>query len=161
MRLVHYGFCWTGLLTEYVYANIFNNIFGMTVDVNISVMDTGVLAFRTADPHACPLCVLTAWSPPPPPPPPPPPTDLQAHKYFNWLRHSDLCDGDKILVIIASGNGLIPVWCQVSVWTNDYILSTGHLGKILWHFNHNTNIFHSEYWTQWHPYSSGVKWVNN
>ena len=52
MRLVHYGFCWTGLLIEYVYANIFNNVFGMTVDVNISVMDTGVLAFRTADPHA-------------------------------------------------------------------------------------------------------------
>ena len=40
MGLLHYGICWTGLLTEYVYANILDNIFGMTVYVNISVIDT-------------------------------------------------------------------------------------------------------------------------
>ena len=39
MRLVHYGICWTGLLSEYVYANLFDNIFGMTDYVNISVID--------------------------------------------------------------------------------------------------------------------------
>ena len=37
--MVHYGICWTGLLSEYVYANIFDNIFGMTDYVNISVID--------------------------------------------------------------------------------------------------------------------------
>ena len=36
---MHYGICWTGLLSEYVYANIFDNIFGMTDYVNISVID--------------------------------------------------------------------------------------------------------------------------
>ena len=40
IRLVHYGICWTGLLSEYVYANIFANIFGMTDYVNISVIDS-------------------------------------------------------------------------------------------------------------------------
>ena len=35
-----FGICETALLTEYVYANIFDNIFGMTVDANISVIDT-------------------------------------------------------------------------------------------------------------------------
>ena len=39
MRMLHYGICWTGLLSEYVYANIFDNIFGMTDHVNISVID--------------------------------------------------------------------------------------------------------------------------
>ena len=39
MRMVHYGICWTGLLSEYVYANIFDNIFGMADHVNISVID--------------------------------------------------------------------------------------------------------------------------
>ena len=60
MGLVHYGICWTGLLTESVYANIFDNIFGMTIDVNISVMDTLVQPFKTSR-LTCPLCVLTAW----------------------------------------------------------------------------------------------------
>ena len=46
--------------------------------------------------------------------------------------------GDKILVSIASGNGLIPVWCWVSVWTNDYILSIGPLRK-------NSVIFQPQY----------------
>ena len=58
MGLVHYGVCRTCPLT--VYANIFDNIFGMTVDVNISVMDTLVQAFKTSRP-ICPLYVLTAW----------------------------------------------------------------------------------------------------
>ena len=50
--LLHYGICWTGLLNEYVYANILDNIFGMTVYVNISVIDT----FVQADPHVTFVC---------------------------------------------------------------------------------------------------------
>ena len=47
MGLVDYwvGVCWTGLLTaESVYANIFDNIFGMKIYANISVVDTLVQA---------------------------------------------------------------------------------------------------------------------
>ena len=38
-------------------------------------------------------------------------------------------NGDTILVIIVSGNGLSPVWCQLSVWTSDFISSIGPLGN--------------------------------
>ena len=36
-----------------------------------------------------------------------------------------------ILVKIGSGNGLYPAWCQVIVWTNDDLLSTGPLARNL------------------------------
>ena len=65
MGLGHYSICWTGLLTEYVYANIFDNIFGVTVDVNISVMDTLVQSFKTLgkQTHVSPLCAHSMGSP--------------------------------------------------------------------------------------------------
>ena len=42
--------------------------------------------------------------------------------------HLFLPNGNKIVVFIASGNCLSPIWCEVSDLTNDYTLSIGPLG---------------------------------
>ena len=51
----------------------------------------------------------------------------QAHTCLNSLRPSDRLAA--ILVTTTSANGLSPVWCQVSAWTNCHILSIKPIWK--------------------------------
>ena len=55
---------------------------------------------------------------------------------YRWCNYASI-----IWVIIGSGNGLSPVWCQAIAWSNDasQVHQTANKGKR--NFNQNTNIF--------------------
>ena len=48
------------LITEYVYVDIFRNIFGITFYINISVTHTHVQSENIKSKPTCLLCLLTA-----------------------------------------------------------------------------------------------------
>ena len=98
-------------VSEYIYADLFQTIFGGTHYVNIGVIETLVhpRKIKTKTP-TCPLCVLTAcgqW------PRLDYPLIYMAQNNLNSLRPSDPI-WLQILVIIGSGND-ISVRCQAIV----------------------------------------------
>ena len=79
--------------------------------------------------------------------------------HWGWVRH--ICVSK--LTIIGSGNGMLPGWHQVIIWTNAGILFIGD--KIQWHFNWNQCIsIHENAFEnvacQMAPISSQPLWVN-
>ena len=91
-------------MSKYIHAHIFHSIFGGAHYVNIGVIETLVhpRKLKTKTP-TCSLCVLTAcghW------PRLDYPLIYMAQNNLNSLRPSDPIWLQKILVIIASGNGL-------------------------------------------------------
>ena len=49
---------------------------------------------------------------------------IKIFQLFNLLKPGDI-DVSANVVIIGSGNGLAPVWCQAITWTNADLLSIG------------------------------------
>ena len=69
---------------------------------------------------------------------------IQHWSSFDSFHPSATCMSVK-QVSLASGNGLLPVWCQAIIWSNADILSIRPSGiNFKWRLNRNTKLFINE-----------------